>query len=586
MKKVNDLLLKAKIKSEKILTLAGTMRGLERDKLVEKPVFLRFRPGTHKDAEPGTVFLVSTSAGEVGVDISADHLVADLTPYESMAQRFGRVNRYGLTPANIDIAHPTTFNPDAPYDACRERTLRLLEKLHTDASPKALMDLPTLERAAAFTPLPEMLDTSPIFFDMLALTTICKSLDKLDQLPGRPPIADWLHGIPEDWQPPETQVAWRSEVEWLTNDILADNPPDDLLDAYPLKPHELLKDQARRVFNELAAIAERIDAEHTFVWLKNDDGTQRHTLHHVVQQNEDFIKDCIVILPPIAGGLTSGGTLSASTEFDPEKDDYDVADKPLNESGAPIRERIFEDKEPEPGMRQILKLALRPDDDFGVTGDTERPLTAPPGNVWRWFEQKDNEDSESSKNAVDPVAWQVHTNDVEYRLTETLSGLTLPPELNHALTVAARLHDLGKTRELFQRVLGNPTPDEPWAKSGKNSNGIRSRYRHELGSLLDLESHKEFKTLPDETKDLVRHLIATHHGRARPHFPSEESFDPHYTDAQVHAALAQVPLRFARLQKRYGRWGLAYLESLLRAADCAASAHPSEYIKELDEVRA
>jgi CRISPR-associated endonuclease/helicase Cas3 len=35
---------------------------------------------------------------------------------------------------------------------------------------------------------------------------------------------------------------------------------------------------------------------------------------------------------------------------------------------------------------------------------------------------------------------------------------------------------------------------------------------------------------------------------------------------------AEVPRRFARLQCRYGRWGLAYLESLLRAADALASS--------------
>jgi len=37
----------------------------------------------------------------------------------------------------------------------------------------------------------------------------------------------------------------------------------------------------------------------------------------------------------------------------------------------------------------------------------------------------------------------------------------------------------------------------------------------------------------------------------------------------------QVPQNFARLQRKYGRWGLAYLESLLRAADYDASAHPT-----------
>src|SRR5262249_46654522 len=67
--------------------LTGTLRGLERDQLVEDAIFRRFLP----NAEPGgeTVYLVCTSAGEVGVNISADHLVCDLSTFDSMAQRFG-----------------------------------------------------------------------------------------------------------------------------------------------------------------------------------------------------------------------------------------------------------------------------------------------------------------------------------------------------------------------------------------------------------------------------------------------------------------------------------------------------------------
>ena len=40
-------------------------------------------------------FLVATSAGEVGVDLNADHVVCDLVAYERMVQRLGRVNRRG-----------------------------------------------------------------------------------------------------------------------------------------------------------------------------------------------------------------------------------------------------------------------------------------------------------------------------------------------------------------------------------------------------------------------------------------------------------------------------------------------------------
>ena len=42
------------------------------------------------------------------------------------------------------------------------------------------------------------------------------------------------------------------------------------------------------------------------------------------------------------------------------------------------------------------------------------------------------------------------------------------------------------------------------------------------------------------------------------------------------AELASVPQRFARLQRKYGRRGLAYLKSLLRTADWASSANPTK----------
>jgi CRISPR-associated endonuclease/helicase Cas3 len=110
-------------------------------------------------------------------------------------------------------------------------------------------------------------------------------------------------------------------------------------------------------------------------------------------------------------------------------------------------------------------------------------------------------------------------------------------------------------------------------------------YRHEFGSLADARANVEFQRLAPEMRDLVLHLVAAHHGRARPHFPMEEVFDPEpgRTQADVDRLACEVPRRFARLQRKYGRWGLAYLESLLRAADWAASAEPSKFVTETNE---
>jgi CRISPR-associated endonuclease/helicase Cas3 len=151
----------------------------------------------------------------------------------------------------------------------------------------------------------------------------------------------------------------------------------------------------------------------------------------------------------------------------------------------------------------------------------------------------------------------------------------MPEDIQDAVELAGRFHDLGKRRELWQRSIGNPTPAEWFAKSGSGWKAADiTSYRHELGSLLDVRAEPDFERLSDDMKDLVLHLIAAHHGRARPHFPPEELFDPHHTRDAVDGLAVDVPRRFARLQRRYGRWGLAYLESLLRAADWAASNNP------------
>jgi CRISPR-associated endonuclease/helicase Cas3 len=90
----------------------------------------------------------------------------------------------------------------------------------------------------------------------------------------------------------------------------------------------------------------------------------------------------------------------------------------------------------------------------------------------------------------------------------------------------------------------------------------------------------ELASLPPDVRQLVLHLIAAHHGYARPHFPIDRVFDPEHAQSQADQVAWEVPRRFARLQRKYGRWGLAYLESLLRCADYAASAGPSAFATE------
>src|SRR5208337_233455 len=57
------------VPTDRVQVLTGTLRGLERDRLVkEDPIFARFLLKAPPDGR--TVYLICTSAGEVGIDIS------------------------------------------------------------------------------------------------------------------------------------------------------------------------------------------------------------------------------------------------------------------------------------------------------------------------------------------------------------------------------------------------------------------------------------------------------------------------------------------------------------------------------------
>ena len=566
--------------------LTGTLRGLERDQLIASQIFQRFLPESNRDPgidlREGTVYLVCTSAGEVGVNMSAAHLVCDLSTFDSMAQRFGRVNRFGeRNDTQIHVIHPTSFERRGKtneLDVRRQKTLDLLKQLSGDATPHALGQLDAEARYAAFAPEPTILPASDILFDAWSLTTI------RNNMPGRPPVEPYLHGVTE-WEPAQTEVAWRHEVDIINDDLAERFPPKDLLEDYPLKPHELLRDRSDRVFKELGEIAKRCPDSST--WLVSDDGSiELLPINKLADKNhKERINGRTVLLPPSVGGL-SDGLLDGKADRN-EDVDYDVADAWVDEQGRQHRTRLWDNTQPPDGVALIRTLDTTPDAEEFETENGEPATSTRAKRFWHWYiRPRDAEDVTLASTR--PIRLKHHTGDVVSRTRQITTTLQLDEKLQEALVLASALHDLGKRRELWQRGIGNPNPIDWYAKPGKPKNGPRwrprriSSYRHEFGSLLDiLDLNQEYRArlegLSDAMQELVLHVIAAHHGRARPHFSADESFDP--TPGSNNLATEQAletPRRFARLQRTYGRWGLAYLESLLRAADWAASAEPSE----------
>lgn len=589
--------------NQSVQTLTGNMRGFERDRLARADsIFARFMPAPAAEPKPGTVYLVCTSAGEVGVNISADHLVCDLMPFDSMAQRFGRVNRFGKGDARVEVVHsgsasvaevtddgsattagaqsePATESSEAraatsepgegeegksAFEEARERTLSLLERLPTrrdgrhDASPASLETLPAGDRQAAFTPPPIILPATDVLFDTWAMTSI------RGELPGRPPVEDWLHGV-TPWEPPETSVAWRIEVGYLKGALLDRYNPEDILDDYPLKPHELLRDQTRRILKHLKRLAGRHSQGPA--WLLAGQAVQVVTLSQLAAKSEDELAGTTLLLPPEVGGLAKG-LLVGGADADPDCR-YDVADELQDQDDAPLRVRLWDDAPPPHGMRLVRTIDTRPDADEGETDADQSPKP----RFWHWYVRPRAADDDGSQTAPAPQPLDEHLESAARFAATLVAALELHEPEASAVIAGARWHDCGKRRGVWQRSIGNWSyPSRVLAKSADRTRPLElTGYRHEFGSLLDASSDSEFSRLSEEAQDVALHLIAAHHGRARPQFPVHEVFDPEKPQEAAIPLALEVPRRYARLQRRYGRWGLAYIESLLRAADALAS---------------
>ena len=582
----------------KVAALTGTIRGKERDRLAsENLVFQRFlhpkdRSKTIKPTD-GTVYLVATSAGEIGVNLSADDLVCDLSTFESMAQRFGRVNRFGDNDdSEVIVVHESAFDAAKPLEAARERTLALLQKLNGTANSIALDKLSPSERAAAFSPAPEQRIATAVQFDAWALTSI------REPIAARPPVTPYLHGEAE-WQPPETHIAWREELDILKDKTLSSTYPfEDLLEAFPLRPHELLRDTTSRIVKILGELHKKNpDAKSIFLSARILDANGSLQEFHPFRSGEfdketaeSQLADVTLILPASFGGISTQGFFSSAETSAKNCDISEIENVRLRvwQESPEIPEEYKHDyrivrlidtqlgREDDDSDEEIAEADLQPETSEETTGGKPR--------YWIWLAAKNSFGIEQrfSRNQH-PETLAAHTAAVTANAEAIAEKVLQPPaketdpNFRRCLSLAAVLHDLGKDRDQWQRNIGNnaydpQSPETILAKSGgKNTpRNIREYYRHEFGSLHDASAFSDLHTLSDLERDIVLHLIAAHHGRARPHFSSEEIFD--YAASDTDAIATETPRRFARLQRHFGRWGLAWLESLLRAADYAASA--------------
>ncbi len=578
--------------------LVGGRRVREREAAAASLEALGFIAGK-KGERTAPAFLVATAAGEVGVDLDADHMVSDLVAWERMVQRLGRVNRRGEGAAEVQvvIADPEAV---ATQRAALVALPRNVETDTYDGSPAAIRALklqaksdPTLaaKLAAATTP-------APLYPPLVRPLVEAWAMTSLETNAGRPIVAPWLRG----WVDPDVQttIVWRQHLPRRQDGQAgAKKETAAFFEAAPVHLSETLQAETWRVLQWLIARAEAakqrtktagsetiaagdgdaaaaiapiaLDAVVAFIDAGDGDWQPR-TLAQLVphkgdnrakEQLERLVSDATVVLDARLGGLSANGLLNDGADDAVTTADGDgvwLAKSSAAETvGFRVRElRLTDDSATSaPNWQERARFVVQ----RTPTGEPLRVLA-----VEKWRQAVMEEDRSLMKRNQSLAQ---HQSWAELRASSLARRLGLGRDSASALALAAKLHDEGKRAARWQEAFNAPK-DGVYAKTRGPINQARlDGYRHELGSFLDAREHPEVAALTPELRDLVLHLIVSHHGYARPviGLAGVDRRPP----TLLRGDADEIAERFARLTEVWGPWGLAWWEAVLRAADQQAS---------------
>ena len=210
------------------------------------------------------------------------------------------------------------------------------------------------------------------------------------------------------------------------------------------------------------------------------------------------------------------------------------------------------------------------------------------------------EDESGGSFSGQPIGLDRHVKAVAAQAERMAKAIGLPDVIVNAVRFAALHHDDGKADPRFQAWLGGSdarsdlllAKSERWRGSvqeaaARLTAGLPRHWRHEVLSVRAAVHHLA-SCADDMDHDLAVYLIGAHHGQGRPFFVHDDPWDerdrplrditiaagpgPHRLDFDWHGR--DWPGLFADLRARYGTWGLAFLEAVMRLADHRASEKP------------
>jgi CRISPR-associated endonuclease/helicase Cas3 len=201
-------------------------------------------------------------------------------------------------------------------------------------------------------------------------------------------------------------------------------------------------------------------------------------------------------------------------------------------------------------------------------------------------------DDDDSTSMTREITLEKHSAGVAKMARHFAERCGFSSALLNVIEQAGGFHDLGKADPRFQALLqgGRRTHQRLLAKSGMNASDRRARQRaqtlssypqgqrHECYSVALLRQYPQILATIDDP-ELALYLIGSHHGRGRPFMPVIED-----RGTEMDFVFNKQPLKFIgthglekldsgwvemfwKLVRRYGYWGLAFLEAIVRLAD-------------------
>jgi len=602
------------------LLVIGRMRPIDRDRMQKE--WEPLKAGVVKrSAEEPRKFVVSTQCLEVGADLDFDVLVSECASIDALRQRFGRLDRLGQfqrARGSIVVAswQLTGREHDPVYGEALQKTWHWLQEIGTNDMVNMSIESKSGEMRTVAEHWQTVSADDKQSMQMQgenAPYLLPAHLDALVQTSPRPepePLIElFLHGPKHSV--PDVQVVWRGDLDGAEPDewpeIVALCPPSSM-EAMPVSITAFQKWFTGKASTdesdlEIAARSDEVEesAEYkrsVLIWRGTEDSA-------IARSATEIRPGDTLVLPTSTKAWKEFG-------YKPEAFQEDIGDQARFGLRRGICLRLqpsLLNEWPPTEARDDLKKLVGRDGTEDETWALLRILSkeglpewcppiedwAQPGSLSRYPDGSgyvlEGRISKQGKGKTQ-VLLREHLDHVADE-AERVTGDLIAPGLKKALITAARFHDYGKADVRYQAwlrggdVLAAQYAPKPLAKSGRNLTvkqtecGLPPGFRHEVLSLLF--AAKGVDPIHG-TRDLILHLIASHHGRCRPFAPvaidnsatcltfEEISICREERVGEPQACLTiEAADRFWNLTRQYGWWGLAYLEALLRLADWKAS---------------